>query len=189
MSEPITIVSGLPRTGTSMMMRMLEAGGIDVITDYNRKPDVDNPGGYYELEKVKKIEQDKSWLADARGKAFKMIATLLVHLPPMFAYQVIFMQRDMREMLRSQNKMLDRLGQPTPELGDIQLANLFQEQLEKANAWISSQPNVRVIFIRYRDVLSSPRHQAKRINSFLEHPLSVEGMALVVEPSLYRNKF
>src|SRR6516165_3287109 len=110
MSSEIIIVSGLPRSGTSLMMQMLDQGGLPVVTDNIRSADTYNPRGYYEYEQVKKIKQDASWRPAARGKVFKMISQLLYDLPPTERYLIIFMARDMDEMLRSQDKMLERLG-------------------------------------------------------------------------------
>src|SRR5207247_9084675 len=107
MNSEIIIVSGLPRSGTSLMMQALENGGVEVVTDNIRTSDTDNPRGYYELEKVKKMKQDASWLPQARGKAFKMVSQLLYDLPPIESYRVIFMERDLDEMLISQEKMLE----------------------------------------------------------------------------------
>jgi hypothetical protein len=188
MPEAITIVSGLPRTGTSMMMSMLESGGMDVVTDHQRKADVDNPRGYFELEVVKGIERDSGWLRDTQGKVFKMVATLLLHLPPDYDYQILFMQRDMREMLRSQAKMLHRLGQPESGIPDERMASMFHGQLTKVNDWLHTQPNIRVLFLKYRDVLSHPREQALRINAFLDQSLNIPAMAAAVDPALWRNK-
>src|SRR3954453_3930250 len=112
MSNEIVIVAGLPRSGTSLMCQMLDNGGVEVVTDRLRTPDTDNPRGYYELEKVKKIKEDASWLPEARGKAFKMVSQLLYDLPATERYRVIFMQRDLDEVLVSQEKMLERLGRP-----------------------------------------------------------------------------
>src|SRR5690348_9725375 len=110
MNSEITIVSGLPRSGTSLMMQMLDKGGLEVVTDNIRIADRDNPRGYYEFEKVKTIKRDTSWLPQTRGKAFKMISQLLYDLPSSEKYRIIFMERDMDEMLVSQEKMLERLG-------------------------------------------------------------------------------
>src|SRR5262245_15575927 len=112
MSAEIIVVSGLPRSGTSLMMQMLDNGGIEVVTDNVRAADTDNPRGYYELEKVKRVKQDASWLPQARGKAFKMVSQLLYDLPASERYLVVFMERDFDEMLLSQEKMLQRLGRP-----------------------------------------------------------------------------
>src|SRR5438270_5105425 len=112
MNSEIIIVSGLPRSGTSLMMQMLDQGGVEVLTDNIRTADTDNPRGYYEFEKVKKIKQDASWLPQTRGKAFKMVSQLLYDLPASEQYLIIFMERDLDEMLLSQEKMLERLNRP-----------------------------------------------------------------------------
>ena len=111
-SQPIVIVSGLPRSGTSMMMKMLEAGGIPLLTDSIRQADEDNPKGYYEFERAKKLpDGDTAWLKEARGKAVKIIAALLMELPQGYTYQVLFMHRNIQEVLASQSKMLARRGE------------------------------------------------------------------------------
>jgi hypothetical protein len=110
MNSPIIVVSGLPRSGTSVMMQMLDNGGIPVVTDNIRTADTDNPRGYYEYEQVKKIREDAAWVPATRGKAFKMVSQLLYDLPAQEQYHVIFMERDLDEMLASQEKMLQRLG-------------------------------------------------------------------------------
>ena len=121
----ITIVSGLPRSGTSMMMQMLKQGGIEILTDKIRQNDVNNPRGYYELEKVKELPKDNTWLPEAEGKGVKIIVQLLQYLLPGFEYRIIFMQRDIKEILRSQKKMLENLGK-NPEAGDLKvLARVF----------------------------------------------------------------
>src|SRR3954447_18868200 len=120
MAPEITIVSGLPRSGTSLMMQMLDGGGVEVVTDHVRTADTDNPRGYYEYEQVKAIKRDTSWLPATRGKAFKMVSQLLYDLPPAETYRIIFMERDLDEVLRSQEKMLTRLGRtpaPREEIG------------------------------------------------------------------------
>ena len=113
MDSEIIIVSGLPRCGTSLMMQMLVQGGFEAVTDHIRTADTDNPRGYYELEKVKKIKEDASWLPETRGKVVKMVSQLLFDLPASERYRVIFMQRDLDEMLASQEKMLERLNRPS----------------------------------------------------------------------------
>ena len=112
MDSEIIIVSGLPRCGTSLMMQMLVQGGFEAVTDHIRAADTDNPRGYYELEKVKKLKEDASWLPETRGKVVKMVSQLLFDLPAGERYRVIFMQRDLDEMLASQEKMLERLNRP-----------------------------------------------------------------------------
>lgn len=188
MSEPITIVSGLPRSGTSMMMKMLEAGGMDIVTDNIRKPDIDNPKGYYELERVKKLAEDASWLGETEGKAFKMVAMLLRHLPPDHSYHVVFMQRNMKEMLASQSKMLKRLGQPGGNVSEERMAEIFRGQVDKIKQWLEAQSNIDVLYVDYSDVLRHPSREAKRTTKFIMKDLDVDLMAGTVDPSLYRNK-
>lgn len=186
--EPITIVSGLPRSGTSMLMRMLEAGGLPALTDHIRTPDEDNPKGYYEFERVKQIEDDQAWLEDARGKAIKMIAALLKHLPPDYAYKVIFIRRSIQEILASQREMLVRRGEPTDTVSDEKLAGLFHKHVQRVEAWLATQQNIQVLYVDYSDILSDPMGQAKRINTFLGGNLDAAKMAEVVDPRLYRQR-
>jgi len=188
MSKEITIVSGLPRSGTSMMMRMLEAGGMDVVTDNERKADIDNPRGYYEFELVKKIESDKSWLRETEGKVFKMVSRLLYNLPKEHDYQVIFMKRDMQQMLRSQEKMLERLGKAGGSISDEQMANLFQSELQKIESWLRDQGNIRVIYLDYGDVVKDPEDAANLVDRFLHRNLTIPAMAAIVDPELHRNR-
>ncbi len=188
MSDYITLVSGLPRSGTSMMMRMLEAGGMDVLTDHIREPDEDNPLGYYEYERVKEIERDASWLEEARGKAVKMVSALLVHLPPQHTYKVILMRREMAEILASQRRMLARRGEPANAAADQRMADLFERHLRQVLAWLDQQPNIQVLEVSYNEVLHHPLRWAKRVRRFLGRPLDVKRMAQVVEPSLYRQR-
>src|SRR5438876_12209503 len=122
MTAEIIIVSGLPRSGTSLMMQMLDSGGVEVVTDHVRAADTDNPRGYHEFEKVKRIKQDASWLPLTRGKALKMVSQLLYDLPPGENYRIIFMERDLDEVLRSQEKMLERLNRPAAPREQIQAA-------------------------------------------------------------------
>src|ERR1700730_18485992 len=102
MASEIIIVSGLPRSGTSLMMQMLDRGGVEVVTDNLRTADTDNPKGYYEFEQVKTIKRDTTWLPATRGKAFKMVSQLLYHLPPVETYRVIFMERGLGGRVRCQ---------------------------------------------------------------------------------------
>ena len=186
---PITIVSGLPRSGTSMMMKMLEAGGLPLLIDNSRIPDEDNPAGYYEFEPVKKLDQGNfDWLADAQGKALKVIAALLTHLPSADTYQIIFMRRDMSEILASQRKMLLNRGEDPNKIDDEEMAHLFERHLFNVISWIDHQPNMRQIDINYNQLLEDPRPQAEQINRFLGNNLDIEGMLQVINPGLYRQR-
>lgn len=184
----IIIVSGLPRCGTSMMMQMLKEGGMSVVTDNIRKADRDNPRGYFEFEKVKKIKEDVSWLDDCRGKAFKMVSELLYHLPENRQYKIIFMTRDMKEMLASQRVMLERLGQGGNGVSDEDMSEIFRKHLIKIKDWLERQANMDVIHIGYNDIVKNPFEKAKAINLFLNGRLNSEKMAGVIDTSLYRQK-
>jgi hypothetical protein len=185
----ITIVSGLPRSGTSMMMKMLEAGGIPPYTDHIRTPDDDNPKGYYEFERVKKLpEGDTAWLPDAKGKAVKVISALLEHLPAEYNYRVLFMQRKMDEILASQTQMLIRSGQPTDKVGDEQLAEMYEKHLAKVNGWLAAQANFSVLYLDYNQMLVDPEKYAVQVNEFLGGVLETRDMASIVDANLYRQR-
>ena len=185
----VTIVSGLPRSGTSMMMKMLEAGGLTPMTDQIRTPDDDNPKGYYEFERVKKMpDGDKAWVAEAHGKAVKVISALLEHLPADHTYKVIFMRRQMDEILASQKQMLIRSDKPTDKVSDEQLAGMYRKHLATVEAWLRAQPNVSVLYMDYNTMLADPRRYIAEIDRFLGDQLDVEKMAAVVDPSLYRQR-
>ncbi|PYP88968.1 MAG: sulfotransferase family protein [Blastocatellia bacterium AA13] len=186
--DTITIVSGLPRSGTSMMMKMLAAGGLEPLVDNIRTADEDNPAGYFELEKVKQIDEDSSWLEDARGRVVKLISALLKHLPADYDYKVIFMRRHMSEILASQKQMLIRRSQPTDAVSDQRMAEMFEKHITQVEAWLDRQPNISVIYISYNEVIADPRPHAERINQFLGESLNVEEMLRVADKSLYRQK-
>jgi hypothetical protein len=187
--KSIIIVSGLPRSGTSMMMKILEAGGIPPLIDSIRTPDEDNPKGYYEFERVKKLDQgDFTWLADARGKAVKIIAALLIHLPTTHDYRVIFMNRALPEIMASQRKMLIHRGEDPHKISDDQLITLFEKHLSQVNSWINSQPNIKRIDINYNQVLENPGPQIEQVNRFLGNTLDVNRMLQVIDPNLYRQR-
>jgi hypothetical protein len=186
--DEIIIVSGLPRSGTSMMMQMLKAGGMSVVTDNIRKADEDNPRGYFEFEKVKKIKEDASWLDDCRGKVFKMVSELLYHLPENRQYKIIFMKREMKEMLASQRVMLERLGREGSGVSDEDMAENFRKHLLKVKDWLERQPNIDVIYVNYSDIVKKPLENANAVSHFLNGGLDSEKMAGVIDKSLYRQK-
>jgi hypothetical protein len=188
--EDIIVVSGLPRSGTSMMMGMLEAGGVEILTDSVREADEDNPKGYFEFEPVKELAQDrsKSWLEDAPGKAIKVISELLTELPSGFRFKLIFMNRNLEEVIASQNKMLVRRGEPPDAGDDEKMTLLFERHLGKVNRWIDRQSQFEVIFLDYKRVLEDPAGQAEKIKAFLLRELDVTKMARVVDRELYRNR-
>lgn len=187
--EFITIVSGLPRSGTSMMMKMLEAGGIPPITDELREADEDNPKGYYEFERVKAMDKgDTAWIAEGRGKVVKVISALLKYLPPGEQYRVVFVRRNMSEILASQRKMLIRRGENPDKMDDEQMAMLFEKHLKQVDEWLKSQPNFRVLYVHYSDILAEPQPHINELNRFLGGNLDTVAMAAAVDPGLYRNR-
>lgn len=186
--KTVVIVSGLPRSGTSMMMKMLEAGGLSVLSDGLRTADTDNPEGYYEFERVKQLDKgDVAWLAEAEGKVVKVISALLEHLPPGYQYRVIFMNRRMEEVLASQRKMLAHRGEAS-DIGDEKLAELLGKHLRKVKSWLAAQPNFHLLEVDYNNMLGDPRPYGQQINRFLAGILNEEAMAAVVNPTLYRNR-
>ena len=184
----IILVSGLPRSGTSMMMQMLEAGGIELVVDHIRKADEDNPKGYYEFEKIKLLDKDSTWMGNAYGKAIKVISILLYQLPRNKMYKIIFMTRKMDEVLASQDKMLKRRGQPVDNVSHHIMAKKFNEHLRKIFEWLKKQKNMETIFINYNDVISNPMEQAKDINHFLGNMLKTDKMTSAVDNFLYRQR-
>jgi hypothetical protein len=184
----VTIVSGLPRPGTSMMMAMLQAGGLEVLTDEIRKADEDNPRGYFEFERVKQVKEDRSWLPGARGKVVKMISALLDKLPSDHRYKVVFMERNIDEMLASQNQMLVRRGEPTDAVGDDEMRLLFRRHLRQMREWLEEQSNFNVLYVSYNDTLERPRENAEKINDFLGGTLDVNQMVSVVDKGLHRQR-
>lgn len=184
----ITIVSGLPRSGTSMMMQLLDAAEFPVLTDKLREPDKNNPKGYYEFEPVKKLMVDKSWLPQANGKVVKIIAQLLPFLPSNYDYRIIFMRRDMDEVLQSQQVMLGKEKDVKAKTFPLKLSEAFQKQLQKVEAWVDSQPNVEMLDVNYTDVLNNPDDELSTILSFIEHEGKLDKMKKIIDKSLYRNK-
>ena len=187
--EFIIVVSGLPRSGTSMMMQILQAGGLEIMTDQQRTADDDNPKGYYEFERVKKMKDgDNKWVKDARGKVVKVISALLEFLPAGHSYKVIFMHRKMDEILASQKQMLVRRSEPTDKASDATLADLFSRHLQKIEAWLAGQSNIEVLYIQYDEFLSNPGPHIDSLVAFLGLPLDSQAMASVPDQKLYRQR-
>ena len=187
--EPIVVVSGLPRSGTSMAMKMLEAGGVQPVQDGIRTADEDNPKGYYEHERVKDLhkETDRTWLTAARGQAIKIISFLLTHMPETNNYQVIFMRRDLKEVLASQSKMLDRRGESN-DTSDEQMTQVYKDHLWKVNRLLKRRKDFQVLDLDYRGVLEDPQSAAENIRDFLGRDMDIEKMVGVVDKNLYRNR-
>jgi len=187
--DPITVVSGLPRSGTSMAMKMLEAGGMSVVVDGIRTADEDNPKGYYEDERVKDLGQmqDKSWLTDSRGKVIKIISYLLKDLPSDNNYRIVFLRRNLQEVLASQKKMLERRGE-TSETSDDKMVEIYENHLWRTNYLLRHAAHLESLDLDYKKVLEDPVGEAERLNAFLGGRLDVEKMVGVVDPELYRNR-
>jgi hypothetical protein len=187
--KTIVVVSGLPRSGTSMMMKMLEAGGKTILTDNLREADANNPKGYYEFERVKQMKDgDFAWLPDAVGKVVKIVTGLITFLPPDHHYKVIFMQRDLGEVLSSQKKMLERLGKGDDNTPDAQMAKVYAEHLKQVKAWLVRQANIEVLYVNYNTVVADPTGALQRVDSFLGGGMNVQAMASAVDRELYRER-
>lgn len=184
----ITVVTGLPRSGTSLMMQMLNAGGIRPLTDQVRAPDESNPRGYFEFEPVKRLHTDQGWLAQARGQALKVVHVLVPHLPvdAVLRYRVILMRRDMQEILASQRTMLERQGKKSED--ETVLAGAYHAQLSALEEWLRAREQFSMLSIDYRELIENPRAAAIKINNFLGNDLDIEAMVNAVDPALYRQR-
>jgi hypothetical protein len=185
---PVTVVSGLPRSGTSLAMQMIHAGGIPALTDGQRTSDDSNPRGYFELERVKQLKQDKSWLDDAAGKVVKVIHLLLAELPDDRPYRVVFMQRDLREVVQSQATMLARSGRAGGQLAPERLIAVYEQQLKTVEQWLAARPNFSVLRVPYAQLVSDPSGVVPTVNAFLGGTLDEARMRAAVDPGLHRNK-
>ena len=184
----ITVVSGLPRSGTSLMMNMLTQGGVEPFTDNTREPDESNPLGYFECEKVKELHRDNTWLHEIEDQAIKIVAQWLPFLSRENEYSVIFMERNIEEVLLSQEKMLVAAGRDYASADPELLALSYQKLVEVMQEWLLQQPNMRVLNLDYHDVISDPLFSAIKVKEFFGGELDIERMSSVVETTLYRQK-
>lgn len=189
----ITVVSGLPRSGTSMMMQMLHRGGLEPFTDGLRKADENNKKGYYEHEAVKNLAQNKQFLSQVGDKFVKIISHLLSHLPHVYKYKIIFMDRSIEEVMTSQHKMLGRLDKERGKdiANSMSLMKTFKESREKTIQWCKDPLRskfVDLLIVPYSETIANPMEQAKRVNEFLGGTLDVDKMASVADKALYREK-
>jgi hypothetical protein len=184
----ITIVSGLPRSGTSLMMQMLVAGGMTALSDGKREADTDNPRGYLEWERIKQLPNDPSCIAEGEGKVVKVISRLLLSLPAGHEYRILFMQRPLPEVLASQDQMLRRRGNYKEGVDPAAISAAFEKHLREVYAWLDGKPYVKSLRVQYHDVLSKPRGIAQQLGQFLGIPLDVGAMTQPVDASLYRNR-
>ena len=188
--RPIVVVSGLPRSGTSLMMQMLQAGGLEIVTDAVRSPDDSNPRGYFELEAVKDLDKGgpAPWLAAARGKAVKIVSPLLRWLPDSYNYRVILMDRDLDEVMASQNRMLAARGVPHDESGHERVKGLYRVLDEDTRRLLGTRRCFSTLIVEYGETVGRPEDTARRITRFLGAPLDVRRMTEAADPALYRNR-
>src|SRR5271165_1447536 len=184
----ITVVSGIPRSGTSLMMQMLAAGGMSPLTDGQRTPDPNNPRGYYEFELVKSLAKNPQVIGDAEGKVVKVVSSLLAALPGGHEYRVVFMRRPLEEIVASQDRMLERLGREVPPAPKESVMGAFERHLTQVRKWLAEQPNFSVLYVDYAAVLDDAPREASRICDFLGQELNLEAMASKVEQSLHRER-
>jgi hypothetical protein len=186
LDSEIIVVSGLPRSGTSLMMQMLHAGGVPMLSDDVRAADIDNPRGYFEFEPAKRLKSDASWLPAARGRAIKIISQLLYDLPLIERYRLIFMERPLDEIILSQDAMLKRNGRATVD--QLVIKRGYEQHLAGVHRWIAVQERITRLDVKYSALLADPQGQATRVNEFLDNALAIEPMASAVDTSLYRNR-
>jgi hypothetical protein len=186
----VTIVAGLPRSGTSMMMRMLEAGGIPALVDDHRPSDRHNPAGYYEFQRVKRLPADTDWLAEAVGKAVKIVYLLLYRLPIGYDYRVILMQRRLEEVIASQDAMLEATNASgvSPGRSSEELMEAFRHHLRDLDTWLRRQPNFAVQTLDYNAIVHDPMPSLELVDAFLGGGLDRGTMASVLDPTLYRQR-
>ncbi len=187
--KQIIVVSGLPRSGTSLMMKMLEAAGFELVVDHVREADEDNPRGYYELEAVKQMKEGGAdWVKDASGKAVKVVAPLMQYLPHDRAYKVLFMRRAMPEILASQKQMLIRRGQDPDAVPDEMMAQIFEKQLMDVLKWMESSKHIEFVEIAYADLIAGEDEPLHQIQSLLGADTDLDAMRAMIDPKLYRQR-
>lgn len=186
--EIVYIVSGLPRSGTSLMMKMLEEGGMTLLVDSVREADIDNPKGYFEFERVKKLPVDTSWVPEARGRVVKVLAELIKHLPDDFRYRIVFMMRDLDEIISSQKKMLIRRGEDPDAVPDGEMRELLKSYLKNLKVFVSKKKNMDVCYISYNDLMREPDLSIEEIMEFFDDGLNAQRMRESIDGGLYRNR-
>jgi hypothetical protein len=184
----VSVVTGAPRSGTSLVMQMLAAGGMPVCTDAARPADADNPRGYFELAAVKRTRIDASWVAGAAGRAVKVVHALVPWLPPRGAYRFVDVRRDWAEVLASQRCLLERAGTPVDACDDARLAALFEAQREAALRWVRRSVAAPLLRLEHADLLADPARAAARLNAFCGGGLDAAAMTGAVDPRLHRQR-
>ncbi len=185
LEDTVIVVSGLPRTGTSMMMQVLQAGGVRILDDQHREADASNARGYCEDRRVKSLHRDATWLEEAQGKAVKIVAPLIPHLrySSGLHYGVIFMDRDLREVLQSQQVMLQKLGRGGSGGSDRQLEQVFRSQLKMVQR-VLREHGVPVLTVRYQDCLREPERIVAAVDHFLGGGLDQAAMIRAIDRDL-----
>ena len=188
--KPIVVVSGLPRSGTSMLMKMLDAGGMAIMTDSERIADIDNPKGYFEYERIKDLEKetDKSYVREGRGQVLKVISFLIKDLPDDNDYRVIFMRRNLDEVLASQNKMIHRLGTEDSTAAEDAMKEAYRNDIVRTRLLCKNRPNFELIEVNYKNTIEDPEATAISVNAFVGGHLDEAAMREAVDGSLYRNR-
>lgn len=184
----ITVVSGVPRSGTSLMMQMLAAGGLEPLTDGRRAADPSNPRGYFEWEKAKSLPQNPGCISEAEGKVAKVVSTLLNSLPNTFEYRVVFMERSLAEVVASQSAMIRRLGTQAPALPPEAMERALESHLKQVKASLRLRPEMHVCWIAHREVIQNTQCISETLQRFLGVPLNLPAMAAQVDRSLYRER-
>lgn len=191
-SKVITVVSGLPRSGTSMMMQMLKAAGFPLYTDQKRKADESNPEGYFETELARQLLLQNAWLHEALGKVVKVVAPLLSHLDPKYEYRVIYMERDLEEIVRSQTRMLERLGKEGARRSPEDLKRMLKNQDVQARSLMAQHPRIESLVISHRETIANPSSVAEKIIRFVDADGALDSntceMAAAIRPELHREK-
>jgi hypothetical protein len=173
-----------------MMMQMLHAGGLQIATDAVRTADESNPKGYFELEAVKELDKGAppGWLPGARGKAVKVVSSLLRWLPESYDYQVIFMQRNLDEVIASQDRMLAQRGVPQDASEHDRIRQLYQAHVEETLRLLRRRRCFSTLVVDYGETLAHPERIARRLDRFLAAQLDVNRAAAAADPALYRNR-
>ncbi len=184
----VTIVSGVPRSGTSLMMQMLGAGGVPLLVDDLRPASIDNPAGFFEYAPVKASARDVSWFGDAIGRGVKVVHSLLRHLPPGGEVRVLLMERDLDEVMHSQRAMLERAGERSDPAHDARLSGLFARQLDDVRIWATARPHTALLPVAHRELIDDPIPVIHRIDAFLGGGLDPDAMAACLDTSLYRSR-
>lgn len=182
----ITVVSGLPRSGTSLMMQMLAAGGMPLLTDEVRAPDNNNPRGYFEFDPVKRLNRDSSWMREARGKGVKIVSPLLRYLPEDENYRILFMRRDIAEVLQSQAAMLAREGKED-DVAHPSLRDALERHLVNVEELMETR-KIPVLYVEHRALITAPAEESRRIAEFLGLTLNTAAMDAASDPALYRER-